>query len=539
MYIAGVTVGKHASVCLLKDGEIVFFIEEERLSRKKRDDSPFLALTKIKEYTDKLDYLAISESNVDAMPTIKLAKKLKLIDNDNQVLTNNQEYTHHLFHAASAFYTSGFTDAVCVVIDSQGSWIHDHSAAETESIFTFEYPAKATVVYKRLANSLNRKVSSGNIEVNSDIGIGKMYSAVSSFLGFRQEPGKTMGLSSYGQPDSSLPPFYINGAPNRNLFIPVHDNDYMRRFPSIAAKFDINLDNPNRENLSYAIQNATEEKATEYVVNALRVTGKKNLVISGGYGLNCVANYEFLNHIPNDVKVHVDPVAYDGGQSIGIAKFFHHIITNDNTLRKQQTYNLGPKPEYNLDIGDDATYSDVVKLLLNKNIVAIFQGSSEAGPRALGNRSILFDPRVPNGKEIVNTIKGREAFRPFAASILKECANEWFDMRGLDETPFMMYAVNALSKAKEQTPCIVHADNTCRLQTVDKDQNLHYYNLISEFYKETGVPLLFNTSFNLAGDPIVETLEDAIDTLKRSKIEFLFLPEKQKLIRISNDNKTF
>jgi carbamoyltransferase len=169
-------------------------------------------------------------------------------------------------------------------------------------------------------------------------------------------------------------------------------------------------------------------------------------------------------------------------------------------------------------------------LLEDKKIVAIFQGSSENGPRALGNRSILFDPRFKDGKDFVNAVKRREYFRPFAGSILKEHVHEWFDLRGKEESPSMMYAVNCQPGIEEKIPSIIHVDGTCRIQTVTEQQNFHFYNLIKKFYEKTGVPILFNTSFNLGGDPLVETLEDAANTIARSDINYLFLPEYGKII---------
>ena len=173
---------------------------------------------------------------------------------------------------------------------------------------------------------------------------------------------------------------------------------------------------------------------------------------------------------------------------------------------------------------------DVAKLIANKNIVALFQGRSEAGHRALGNRSILYDPRDPNGKDHVNIVKQREWYRPFAASVMLEHAHNWFDMAGLKDSPFMMFAVDVIKDKQDLIPCVTHVDGTCRIQTVTEKQNLNFYNLISEFYKLTSVPMLFNTSFNLAGEVIVETEEEAIDVIERSKIEYLYLPEKQILI---------
>jgi carbamoyltransferase len=171
---------------------------------------------------------------------------------------------------------------------------------------------------------------------------------------------------------------------------------------------------------------------------------------------------------------------------------------------------------------------------MNKNIVTFFQGRSENGPRALGNRSILFNPTYQDGKDYVNEVKHREYFRPFAGSILQDHVHEWFDLRGMDDSPHMMYAVNCQPGIEEKIPSIIHVDGTCRIQTVTQDQNKHYYDLINAFYARTGVPILFNTSFNLGGEPLVETLEDAMWTLSQSDIEYLYLPEYGKLVKVSN-----
>jgi carbamoyltransferase len=230
---------------------------------------------------------------------------------------------------------------------------------------------------------------------------------------------------------------------------------------------------------------------------------------------------------------------------MGAALMFWHALDDNNTIQKLDTLYLGPVHTYTqTEIEEkvkfasgqltDATHKDVVKLLREKNIVTIFQGRSENGPRALGNRSVLFDPTFPDGKDYVNQVKHREYFRPFAGSILEEDVHEWFDLRGMKNSPHMMYAVNCQPGIEEKIPSIIHEDHTCRIQTVNPEQNKHYYDLIKAFKDETGIPILFNTSFNLGGDPLVETLDDAIDTLMRSDIEYLYLPEYGKLIKIEN-----
>jgi carbamoyltransferase len=171
---------------------------------------------------------------------------------------------------------------------------------------------------------------------------------------------------------------------------------------------------------------------------------------------------------------------------------------------------------------------EVIDLLIGrKQIVAIFQGESEWGPRALGNRSIMFDPRHWDAKAIVNEVKQREDYRPFAGTVMAEHADEYFHMEQLPDSPWMSFAIQARKKAYKDIPTLVHADGTCRIQTVTREQNKNYYDLIERFYKVTDVPIIFNTSFNLGGEPLVETIYDAINTCNRSEINYLYVPEDQ------------
>ena len=225
---------------------------------------------------------------------------------------------------------------------------------------------------------------------------------------------------------------------------------------------------------------------------------------------------------------------------------FYKSLNKDETVEKRtDSLYLGPQYNYtDTEIKDlvaeykaeitDVDHNDIVELLTKKNIVAIFQGRSENGPRALGNRSLLFDPTFVDGKDYVNTVKRREYFRPFAGTVLEEDVHDWFDLRGMDSSPTMMYAVNCQPGVEEKIPSIIHVDGTCRIQTVTRDQNAHYYDLIKTFKDKTGIPIIFNTSFNLGGEPLVETLEDAFWTLDQSDIEYLYLPEHKKLITIKN-----
>ena len=183
-----------------------------------------------------------------------------------------------------------------------------------------------------------------------------------------------------------------------------------------------------------------------------------------------------------------------------------------------------------MNVQENIQYNDVAQLLADRKIVALFQGKSESGPRALGNRSMLYTPTDPNGKDFVNGVKGREYFRPLAASMLLEHANEWFDMIGIDESPYMTFSFTCREDKKHIIPCVIHVDGSCRIQTVTQEQNFHYYNLIKAFNDITGVPMLLNTSLNLGGEPLVETIDDAFKTFANSRIDFLYLPELQLIV---------
>ena len=341
---------------------------------------------------------------------------------------------------------------------------------------------------------------------------------------------------------------------NRNIIIPNYPNGaivnggvYQFLNEVIQNRTDKDLTHlDSRRDLAYACQIETQEQVVTLIKKAVELTGKKKVVISGGYGLNCVANYHYLDALKDEgIEMYVEPVSNDAGTAMGAAMMFWYGLEEDSKIKQTQSLYLGPDHKYTLqDIEEktniegielsDATNKDIVELLTQKNIVTIFQGKSENGPRALGNRSVLFDPTFEDGKDFVNSVKHREYFRPFAGSILQDDVHEWFDLRGMNDSPFMMYAVNCQPGIAEKIPSIIHVDGTCRIQTVTKEQNPHYYDLIKEFKNKTGIPIVFNTSFNLGGEPLVETLEDAIWTLQQSDIEYLYLPEFKKLVTIKN-----
>jgi carbamoyltransferase len=585
VWIAGITRGHNASVCLLKDGEIVFSIEEERLSRQKYDGGPYAAMIKILEYTNRLDYLVVAhtQSLNDTAGKVDftgddvytgLARKLGLIDRKQNLHQHPQvidlSSMHHKLHAACAFYRSGFDEAVAVIIDGAGTFIplglgnEQVVGWETESIFKCAYPDIIQTTYKHVGTrgpTLNQvvEIDEGNNTFTAVItdraGIVKVYEAVTQYCNFNAiEAGKTMGLFPYGKENSKIPNLFDSTSKytlsNRNVIIPTYPNAALVNhliFDELESSDTADVTFlQNRRDLAYACQKETQEQAAMLIRKAVTETGINKVVVSGGYGLNCVANYDYLEKLSDlDIELYVEPISNDAGTAIGAALWFYKSITQDivNYGRKEELY-LGPKYEITDDIVKlqdqysatvaDATDADIVELLTDKNIVAYFQGRSENGPRALGNRSLLFSPTFEDGKDYVNYVKNREYFRPFAGSILEEDVHEWFDLRGMQNSPSMMYAVNCNPGVDKIIPSIIHVDGTCRIQTVNKEQNENYYNLIMEFKKKTNIPILFNTSFNLGGEPLVETLDDAFRTLSESKIEYLYLPEYKKLITIKN-----
>jgi len=531
-----------------------------------------------------------------------LLRKLGLIEDDPRGFNYepNQHpqiidlgHNHHKIHAAAAFYRSGFDKATALIVDGAGSGIMmavndgenaDPSAEkyttqwETESIINCSYPAEFETVFKAWGSSdsfatiIKRDQDGKMIQepgthfaiYRNAAGIVKTYEAITELSGFSGiEAGKLMGLAPYGKKNPGLPPMYNEGGivygANRNLFVPQYPQSSrydLVNIPCIQeAREEMKRDKENKidfdatkyqivRDLAWQVQDETEQQVLKLIIQAAEVGESNNVVIAGGYGLNCVANYKYLDKVNElGINLFVDAISSDAGTHVGAALWGYHGM-NKPKQRDTNIYNgiyYGPEYKYtDKDFEDlcrcynaeikDATHEDVIDLILDRNIVALFQGRSELGPRALGNRSLLYDPTDPDGKEFVNNVKKREYFRPFAGSILEEDAPEWFDMKGLKSSPHMMYAMNCQPGVEEKIPSIIHVDGTCRIQTVNREENPHYYDIIKAFKDRTGTPILFNTSFNLGGAPLVETLEDAICCIAQPGLDHVYLPEYGKLI---------
>lgn len=538
----GISPAHDSSVCIYEDGKISAFYKEERLSRKKRDRDPIMSVGAAFETSpgdiDVFSYCAPQDSGTSLDYFTKMVEKYAKVGN-----VANFANQHHLQHASLAFYNSGFSEAAVVVIDRNGSDI-EHWARESETIFYANYPDLFKTVYKNywvsnvLAYPKIKQYQLDNpdceIEGRSTCGIVKVYEAATTLI--KQdvlENGKTMGLAAYGKKNDDFPKLFLNGT---NIALSEHFgmlSDYGTSYQDLE---DIATDNINHENyqvyadFAWQVQKQTQEAASYLIEKAIQKTGSKNIVITGGYGLNVVANNYYIKRFPG-VNFFFEPIADDSGNSIGGAMMSYRMFTKDtNIYPMTHTFIHGREYDVSEIPGRSVTINDVCDLLIDKKSVAIFNGMAEGGPRALGNRSILFDPRLPNSKELINIVKKREWYRPFAAMVLEEDADLYFEMLGVKSSPYMTVSFDVKDITKNLFPGIVHVDDTCRIQTVSSENKL-IYDLLQTFKKKTGHGVLLNTSFNLAGEALVESPDDAIKTLQNSELDFVWFPEVSKIIQ--------
>jgi len=490
----------------------------------------------------------------------------------------NDGRLHHLWHAYSSYFNSGFNDrpVLSFVFDGTGSHIEinrrisnsylKYDGTESNSVYIingqnfttlykhiscatsipdtkiewqsnqhiFEEELKHPAIISDLNFVFNSNIPSTDIQpttnllLTNNVSLGKMYNAITMLLGFdEQEPGKTMGLSSYGDKKYDL--LDDNLLPKKSYFSYVHSSPI-----GIHEMAYEPLSNQAKQDLAKSCQKDLERSIENTVLKYYNETKINDITISGGVALNVLNNANLRKKLPKHVNFWAEPLASDLGTSLGFAYYFNLInnIKNDN---KKFIYSHA-KPKINYDKFDisDESIDEIIQSLLNKKIVGVFSEFGEIGPRALGNRSLLLDPRAKNGKDLMNSFKKREYFRPFAGIMLKEYFLDWFDDIGLKESPYMMYGLSAKKDKERLIPSIIHEDGTCRIQTVDKDQNEHMYRLLCKWYDLTGVPILMNTSMNLSGMPIAETDGDLIEILKRDMIDFIWVPNKTIFLKEKN-----
>jgi len=537
-----------ASACLIENGKLISMVEEERFLRQKHAydalpiNSTTFCLNNSKIGLDKIDFVAIGWD----LPKHYQSRGLNFPKTNKKIVKhlfpkNQFKYKkypkvifvpHHLAHAASSFFTSGFKDAAILVADGQGE-------KQSTSLF-------------RAKNNKIKLIKEFPIKDS----LGYFFEAACKMVGLKTEDGgKIMGLASYGKTKifnfdfiKLLPNGYSLGL-KKDLLIKKNVDEQeeiiKQWFKLWKNQFNITPEPPkyyfnnklikreidfNNKNKNFA---ASTQKSLEKIILHLakilkEKSGSKNIILSGGVALNCSSNGNIL-----DSKIfknmYIFPASTDSGVSLGAALYVDSIKNRNRKYKRIKSPYLGPafsnkKIKKVLD-KNKIKYRfyknisrKVAKLLTQDKIVGWFQGKMEIGPRALGNRSILADPRYKKNHKIVNKIKGRENWRPLAPSILSSHKNNYFEKN--INSPFMLLAIKTNKKAEKEIPAVIHIDNTTRFQSVD-NTNKKYYNLIKEFYKMTRVPVVLNTSFNLNNEPIVCTPEDAIKTFYSSPLDCL------------------
>ena len=447
---------------------------------------------------------------------------------------------HHLFHASNAFYDSGFEESLVVVIDAAGAFFSrkHQKTLECESVYHARYPYFFKKLYKGYWSDGDfksreiKKTSSGCLyqirDVSSGWGnIGNIYNTAALAMGQTlQDCGKAMGLSSYGRP---IPGMDLKGFDTLNnieeyfkdndQFLHVLNNNKRDRY-----YLDITKDNYQKyADYCYEVQKQCMEMTIDIIRTHVEATGIKRVCLSGGYAMNIVTNYQLMQEFP-DVEFFFEPLCNDGGISIGAAMYMYRTLTKDFTIHPIETTSYhGVAQDVSTYKGVTADTKHVVDLLCQNKSVAVFYGQAEAGERALGNRSILFNALNPDAREIVNRIKKREWYRPFAAMVLEEDAHLYFE----NACPSRFMTVSFPVKS-DIIPGVTHVDGTCRVQTVASG---HMYDILKEYKKVTGHGILLNTSFNLAGQPLVDTADEAIKTLNESTLDYLWFYETKQLFK--------
>ena len=584
-YILGISAFYHDSAaCVLKDGKIIAAAQEERFTRKKHDPSyPHNAIEFVLKYANlklsQVDYIVFFEkpflkferlletyvafaprgfvSFAKAMPLwIKeklfqknlLFKKLKEHDNNYKSDENIFFSDHHLSHAASAFFPSPFDEAVILTADGVGEW------------------ATTTVAVGRKNNLEIKK------EIHFPHSLGLLYSAFTYYTGFKVNSGeyKLMGLAPYGNPifEDKIKQL-IDIKDDGTFRLDQRYFNYATGLTMTNEKFN-NLfgqkpRNPKNEKITQfhmdiaaSIQKVTEEIMINLAKSIRKEYGIRNLCLAGGVALNCVANGKILKEKIFD-NIWIQPAAGDAGGSLGAALALWYI---DQVNERSVNSNDDMKGSY---LGTEFNQSEIEKelntaganfevlnyeelinkaseFLSNQKVIGWFQGRMEFGPRALGGRSILGDPRSNQMQKNLNLkVKYRESFRPFAPSILREDLSNWFNMNV--DSPYMLlvaninsdkkiemtdeqkklFGIDKLNIKRSEIPAVTHVDYSARIQTVTRDTNLRYYDLISKFKKKTGCPLIINTSFNVRGEPIVNTPTDAFNCFMGTELDYLVI----------------
>lgn len=562
-YILGINAYDHdVSACLLRNGAIAYAISKERITRDKHDTGFY---QEVVDYCLRAEGISLADvdlivRNCYVLPVEDLETRLlyedipEFMDQDERLQARKSPLfrsnsskvvtvSHHLAHAYSAFAACPFDEGVVMVVDGVGNYAADIREENqlTENVNPLAREAESYYRFSGSRLEPLRKVWLDPVrgflsdEFYFMPGLGALYSRVSSYIfADWNKSGEVMGLAPYGRPDGAKPLVRLEDG---RLEIPEWTAEFDKPwFPDVDRDWENSPSLPHWEDLAWRLQDDTEKVLLDRAIWLRKTTGTRNLCIAGGVGLNCVANGRILREAGFE-NVWVQPAAGDDGVAIGCAYYGHLAIQKrprsfvmdhaylgieytEKAVREALDKWLVRLETVRTD-GKDIC-AETARLLAEGNVFGWFQGRSEFGPRALGNRSIIADPRAPEMKDKLNKrVKHRQAFRPFAPVVLAERAGEIFEGDG--ESPFMLLAKHVRPEWKHKVPAIVHVDGTARVQTVRESQNPRLYRLLREFDAITGVPVLLNTSFNVKGEPIVETPGDAIECFLDTGIDYLSL----------------
>lgn len=561
-YVLGLNTYDHdVSACLLRDGAIAFAIAKERITRNKHASGFY------KEVIDyclqaegiTLDDVDLIVRNCYILPVPEMEERLVYFDapgflpefergeaakhplyrsGQDKVVT----ISHHLAHAYSAFAVSPFEEGVVMIVDGVGSYQSDvmesYPATDTatplarESESYYRFKGTELECLKKVWMEPDRGFLSD--EFYNMPGLGALYSRASTYIfGDWNKCGELMGLAPYGRHDQVK---HLLELADGRLQVPRWTGDFKQPHIFDGSSWEKSPAMRHWEDLAWRVQDDTENVLLARARWLRETSGAKNLCMAGGVALNCVANGRVAREAGFD-NVWIQPAAGDDGIAIGCAYYgWLEILKQRRSFVMDHSYVGKPYSEqeaasalrkFLVRIQVDAKRSDNVcrdtaKLLADQRVIGWFQDRSEFGPRALGNRSLLADPRKPEMKDILNSrVKHRQAFRPFAPIVLAERMKEVFE--GEEDSPFMLIAKPVRPEWRDKIPAIVHVDGTARVQTVREATNPMLYRLLKEFEALTGVPVLINTSFNIKGEPIVETPEDAVACFLNTGIDNLIL----------------
>jgi carbamoyltransferase len=564
-YILGINAYDHdVSACLLRNGEIAFAIAKERITRLKHASGFYQEVIDycLDAEGIRLDDVDLVVRNCYVLPVDDLEQRLIHMEMPLYLPEPEREQakhhplfcaqsnkvvniSHHLAHAYSGFAACPFDEGVVMVVDGVGGYRADVMeevppgsdtgplARESESYYRFS-GSQLEPIKKVWLEPARGFLSDEFYHMQ---GLGAVYSRVSTYVfGDWNKCGELMGLAPYGRPNAVKPFLTMENGELKVVPWPAaYDQPWLVETTQ-ERKWEASPSMKHWEDLAWQIQDDTERVLLARAKWLRETTGAKNLCVAGGVGLNCVAN-GVLARESGFENVWIQPAAGDDGIAIGCA-YYGHLAVRKQPRTHVIKHAFFGKPYRDEEIKDAVSKrmvrlvsnavpspdicKETAKILADGNIIGWFQGRSEFGPRALGNRSILADPRTAEMKDILNSrVKHRQPFRPFAPIVLKERADEIF--LGPGDSPYMLMAKHVAPEWKDRIPAIVHVDGTARVQTVDEASNPTLYRLLKEFDALTGVPVLVNTSFNIKGEPIVETPEDAINCFLGTGIDYLIL----------------